>query len=314
MQIFDDISKVKWEKNTVVTLGTFDGVHLGHKKIINKVVEKAKSLNGRSFLITFYPHPRKVVSTQEIKILSDPAEKAALFEDLGIDNLLVINFTKEFSQLTSEEFLNKYIIKGTGVSEFVIGYDHHFGKGRGGNEATLREIGKEFGFNVTAVDEVKIENDIVSSSKIRKALETGDILKVNSFLGRYYSFSGTVVEGDKRGRTLGFPTANVKPDEADKMLPALGIYLVEFNREAEKLYGLLSIGKRPTFYNAGEVTAEVYLYNFNKEIYGEQVTVNIIEKLRDEEKFDSAEDLIAQMNKDRQKGLALIENLKKEHN
>jgi riboflavin kinase/FMN adenylyltransferase len=314
MQIFDDISKVKWDKNTVVTLGTFDGVHLGHKKIINKVVEKAKCLNGRSFLITFYPHPRKVVSTQEIKILSDPAEKAALFEGLGIDNLLVINFTKEFSQLTSEEFLNKYIINGTGVSEFIIGYDHHFGKGRGGNEATLREIGKEFDFNVTAVDEVKIDDNIVSSSKIRKALETGDISKVNSFLGRHYSFSGTVVEGDKRGRTLGFPTANVKLNDADKLLPALGIYFVEFNRGAEKLYGLLSIGKRPTFYNAGEVTAEVYIYNFNNEIYGEQVTVNIIEKLRDEEKFASADDLIAQMNKDRQKGLALIENLKSDNN
>jgi len=311
MQIFDDIARVRCEKNTVVTLGTFDGVHLGHKKIIDKVVEKAKFLKGRSFLITFYPHPRKVVSTQEIKILSDPAEKASLFEDLGIDNLLVIKFTEEFSQLTSEEFLNKYIINGTGVSEFVIGYDHHFGKGRGGNEATLREIGKEFGFNVTAVDEVKIDDIIVSSSKVRKALETGDIERVNSFLGRYYSFSGTVVEGDKRGRTLGYPTANVKLNDADKMLPALGIYFVEFLRGADKHYGLLSIGKRPTFYNAGEVTAEVYLYDFNEEIYGEQVTVNIVEKLRDEEKFNSAEDLITQMNKDRQKGFALIESLKK---
>jgi len=311
MQIFDDIARVRCEKNTVVTLGTFDGVHLGHKKIIDKVVEKAKSLNGRSFLITFYPHPRKVVSTQEIKILSDPAEKASLFEDLGIDNLLVIKFTEEFSQLTSEEFLNKYIINGTGVSEFVIGYDHHFGKGRGGNEATLREIGKEFDFNVTAVDEVKIDDIIVSSSKVRKALETGDIKRVNGFLGRYYSFSGTVIEGDKRGRTLGYPTANVKLNDADKMLPALGIYFVEFLRGTNKHYGLLSIGKRPTFYNAGEVTAEVYLYDFNEEIYGEQVTVSIVEKLRDEEKFNSAEDLITQMNKDRQKGFALIESLKK---
>jgi riboflavin kinase / FMN adenylyltransferase len=309
MQIFDDISKVKWDKNTVVTLGTFDGVHLGHKKIIDEVVEKTKFLNGRSFLITFYPHPRKVVSSQEIKILSDPAEKAELFEKIGIDNLLIINFTKEFSQLTSEEFLTKYIINGTGVSEFVIGYDHHFGKGRGGNEATLREIGKEFDFNVTAVDEVKIDMVTVSSSKIRKALESGDIKKVTSFLGRYYSFSGTVVEGDKRGRTLGFPTANIRLNEPDKLFPALGIYLVEFITGGNKHFGLLSIGKRPTFYSEGNITAEVYIYNFNNEIYGESVTVNIVDKLRDEEKFSSSEDLISQMNKDKQNGLALIEEL-----
>jgi riboflavin kinase/FMN adenylyltransferase len=311
MQIFDDVSKVKRDKNTIVTLGTFDGVHLGHKKIIDKVVEKAASFNGRSFIITFYPHPRKVVSSGEIKILSDPEEKAQLFEEYGIDNLLVINFTKEFSQLTSEEFLNRYIINGTGVREFVIGYDHHFGKGRGGNETTLREIGRESGFNVTAVDEVKIDMVTVSSSRIRKALEAGDINRVTNFLGRFYSFSGTVVEGDKRGRTLGFPTANIRLNDADKMLPALGIYLVEFYVHGSKHYGLLSVGKRPTFYDSGSITPEVYIYNFNEDIYGEKVTVNIIKKLRDEEKFSSAEELIAQMNKDKQNGLVLIEELER---
>ncbi|MFO7448448.1 MAG: bifunctional riboflavin kinase/FAD synthetase [Ignavibacteriaceae bacterium] len=310
MQIFDDLSKVKWDKNTVVTIGTFDGVHLGHKKIIDKVIEKASAFKGRSFLITFHPHPRKIITGGDgIKLLSTTAEKAKIMAEYGIDNLLIINFTKEFSQLTSDEFLKRYIIDGIGVSEIIIGYDHHFGKGRGGNETTLREIGKESGFDVTSVGEVKIEDITISSSKIRKNLDAGNIGKVTSALGRYYSFSGEVVEGDKRGRTLGFPTANIKPDDPDKMLPALGIYLVEFFVKNEKHHGLLSVGKRPTFYNSGSITPEVYIYNFNRDIYFENVTVNVIEKLRDEEKFSSVEELIYQMNIDKQNGLEMIRSL-----
>lgn len=312
MQIFNDLSEVKREKNTVITLGTFDGVHLGHKKIIDEVVKKAAYYNGRSFLITFHPHPRKVVSGgQEIKILSTTAEKSALLETSGIDNLFVINFTPEFSQITSEEFLNKYIINGIGISEIVIGYDHHFGKGRGGNEATLREIGKETGFAVTAVDEVKVDGLTVSSSKIRRALDAGNIDYVTSSLGRYYSFSGVVIEGDKRGRTLGFPTANIKLDDPDKMLPALGIYVVEFFVYNKKHFGLLSVGKRPTFYSSGTIIPEVYIYDFDEEIYGEHVSVNVIEKLRDEEKFNSADELISQMNIDKQNGLKIVSALQK---
>lgn len=310
MQIFDDLSEVKWDKNTIVTLGTFDGVHLGHKKIIDEVVKKTALYNGRSFLITFHPHPRKVVSGgHDIKLLTTLEEKSAILESYGIDNLLVINFTIEFSQLTSEEFLNKFIINGTGIREVVIGYDHHFGKGRGGNEATLREIGREAGFNVTAVDEFKIDGVTVSSSKIRRALESGIIGYVSNSLNRYYSFSGIVIEGDKRGRTLGFPTANIKLDEPDKMLPGLGIYVVEFIVYNKKHYGLLSVGKRPTFYDSGTILPEVYIYDFDSDIYGEHVSVNLIEKLRDEEKFNSAEELITQMKLDKENGLNIVSSL-----
>ena len=310
MQIFEDLSQVKWNKNTVVTIGTFDGVHQGHKKIIDKVIEKAAAINGRNFLITFNPHPRKVVSDgYDIKLLSTNAEKGKLLEKCGIENLLIINFTKEFSGLTSEEFLKDYIINGTGVSEIVVGYNHHFGKGRGGNEATLREMGKEFDFEVTAVDEVKVEGFSLSSSKIRKELETGNIALANKLLNRNYSFSGEVVEGDKRGRELGFPTANIALDDPDKLLPALGIYLVKFFVNQENHFGLLSVGKRPTFYDAGNITPEVYIYDFDRDIYGEFVTVEVLEKLRDEEKFNSADELITQMNKDKQAGLEIIKQL-----
>ncbi len=310
MQIFEDLARIQWNKNTVITIGTFDGVHLGHRKIIDKVYEKAQQINGRSFVITFHPHPRKVVSAgYDIKLLSTTEEKIRLIEESGIQNMLIINFTKEFSSLTSEEFLKKYIINGTGVSEIVVGYDHHFGKGRGGNETTLREMGGEYGFNVTAVDEVKIDGISVSSTKIRKYLETGNIEFANKLLGRAYSFSGKVIEGDKRGRQLGFPTANIQSGEPNKQLPALGIYFVEFFVNGQKHFGLLSIGKRPTFYDSGYIIPEVYIYDFDEDIYGEYVTVNVIEKLRDEEKFNSADELILQMNKDKEAGLLIMNKI-----
>lgn len=315
MQIFENLAQIQWNKNTVVTIGTFDGVHLGHRKIIDKVHEKASQINGRSFVITFHPHPRKVVSAgYDIKLLSTTEEKIRLIDESRIQNMLIINFTKEFSGLTSEEFLKKYIINGTGVSEIVVGYDHHFGKGRGGNETTLREMGRESGFNVTAVDEVKIDGISVSSTKIRKQLDAGNVEFANKLLGRTYSFSGKVIEGDKRGRELGFPTANIQSNDPDKQLPALGIYFVEFFVNSEKHFGLLSIGKRPTFYDSGHITPEVYIYDFDKDIYGENVTVSVIEKLRDEEKFNSADELILQMNKDKEAGLLIINKLNSGNN
>ncbi len=311
MKVFDNLKDVHKDSNTVLTLGTFDGVHLGHKKIIDKMVELSVKNNCRNLLITFYPHPRKVVSKNgdEIKLLTIKEEKLELLEKLGVQNIFVIEFTKEFSQLTSEEFFKKYIIDGVGIKEIVIGYDHHFGKGRGGNEETLREMGLEFGFGVSTVDAVTIDETTVSSTKIRHALQNGDISKTNIFLGRYYSFNGTVIEGDKRGRQLGFPTANIQPDSEDKLLPQLGIYAVELIRGNNKHYGLMSIGKRPTFYDAGRITTEVYIFDFNQDIYGENVTVNVIERIRGEEKFSSAEDLIKQMEKDKLAGLEIVRKL-----
>jgi riboflavin kinase/FMN adenylyltransferase len=225
MEIFGDLSKVTYDKNTVVTLGTFDGIHAGHRKIIEEVVARSSFYGGRNFLITFDPHPRSVVSNDhKIQILSTLEEKLKLLEQIGIQNVLIIKFTKEFSQLRASEFFQNYVLKGIGIREIVIGHDHHFGKGRDGDESKLRELGKANDFKVTTVNAVTIDSMVVSSTKIRNLLTAGDIKTANLFLERYYSFSGKVVEGDKRGRDLGFPTANIEPDNSDKLLPAIGIY------------------------------------------------------------------------------------------
>lgn len=310
MNIFHDISEIRRDENTFVTLGTFDGVHLGHQKIIGKLIERAKEADGRNFLVTFDPHPRNVISNNsDFKILSTPSEKAAVFEKLGIRNLLIINFTKEFSQNSAEDFFKKYIIDSIGIREIVIGYDHHFGKGRGGDESTLRDMGRQYGFNVETVDAFRLDSEIISSTKIRKALAAGDIRTAGMFLGRNYEFSGKVIEGDKRGRDLGFPTANIELDNDAKLRPAIGIYVVEVLVGNNHYFGLLSIGKRPTFYPSGRIISEVYIYDFDKDIYGRDIKIIIIERLRGEEKFSSAVELVEQMNIDKKNGFEIIKNL-----
>lgn len=311
MEVFDDISKVPKDKKTILTLGTFDGIHLGHIKIIEKIKEEALLYGGRSFLITFNPHPKNVISqgTKKVSLLTTVREKINILNSLGIQNLLVINFTKEFSQQPAEDFLKNYIIDKIGISKIIVGYDHHFGKGRGGNIETLKQMGNEFDFKVSEVDAFSLEGENISSTKIREVLKLGDIKLANKFLGRYYSFSGTVVEGDKRGRTLGFPTANIELENPDKLLPALGIYVVEFFVNNKKHFGLLSVGKRPTFYDEGKIIPEVFIYDFDKDIYGEFVTVNVIERIRGEEKFSSIEELIKKMNEDKEVGLSILSNL-----
>jgi riboflavin kinase / FMN adenylyltransferase len=310
MLIFRNLDEIEHNKNTIVTLGTFDGIHLGHREIIETVVKKAADSNFRSFLITFDPHPRKVISKDDkIKLLCSLDEKIEIIKSLGMENIFLVNFTREFSQQSPEEFIQKYIIEGIGVKEIVIGYDHHFGKGRGGNVETLLELGNEKGFDVTAVGEFKIGSDTVSSTKIRNAVLSGDCLTATEMLGRFYSFSGTVVQGDSRGKELGFPTANLKIDDEDKLLPAIGIYAVECIIEEKKYYGLLSIGTRPTFYSQGSIIPEIYLFDFDQNIYDKTITVNLVEKIRDEQKFSSVDELIEQMNKDKKAGQEILAKL-----
>lgn len=307
MEVFKSLSEVKKEKNTVLTMGTFDGIHLGHRRIIESVKKHAAALNARNFLITFDPHPRSVISgSNDVKLLNTLQEKIDILEEIGIQNLLIINFTEEFSMLDSEKFFKNYIIDKIGLSEIVVGYDHHFGKGRGGDENTLRELGEEYDFKVFSVDAVNINGTNVSSTKIRNAVLKGDMNLAGLFLGRYYSFSGTVIRGDGRGRLLGFPTANILPNDKTKLLPAIGIYAVETVIDGKKHFGVMSIGKRPTFYNDGQLTTEVYIFDFNNDIYGKKVTVNVIERIRGEEKYSSAEELVAQMEKDKQAGMEIF--------
>jgi riboflavin kinase/FMN adenylyltransferase len=307
MQIFSELSNLSKADNTILTLGIFDGVHLGHKKIFEKLKKKAALSNCRNLIITFSPHPRNVINgSGTIKLLTTIDEKIKLFEESGIENLLILNFTKEFSQQSSETFFKDYIIERIGIKEIVVGYDHHFGKGRSGDVNTLRKMGIEYGFEVTTVEPFKINDEAVNSTKIRKALSEGNIKTASTFLGRNYSFNGIVIEGDKRGRELGFPTANIRIDNEEKLLPALGIYAVEFMFDDEKHKGLLSVGIRPTFDNSGRIIPEVYLYDFNRDIYNKKISVKIIEWIRAEEKFPSAEALVEQMQKDKIKGLEIF--------
>ncbi len=310
MKIFHEFSEIERNENTFLTIGSFDGIHLGHKEIVNRTIEKTSRNDGRSFLITFDPHPRRVLSkNSDVKILTTLREKSFLLQSLGMQNLLVIKFTKDFSLITAEDFIKNYVIKYIGLKEIIIGHDHHFGKGRGGDETTLRRFGKEFNFDVSSVGAFKLNDKIISSSEIRQSLINGNVKLTAEFLGRHYGFSGTVVKGDKRGRELGFPTANIRLEDEHKLLPALGVYAVEFIVDNNKFSGLLSVGKRPTFYEDGVVIPEVFIYDFDKDIYGKFVTVNIIEMIRGEIKYNSASDLIEQMNKDKELGLEILNKL-----
>lgn len=310
MQIFYSIKDLKKNKNTVLTLGTFDGIHPGHLKIIDRLVSCSKEKGCRSVVITFYPHPRTILGNDNsVKMLTTQDEKIELLEKLGVENLLIINFTKEFASLSAEDFIYDYLINGIGLTEIVLGHDHHFGKGRRGNAELLQKIADKEGFIVTKAEAFMIDGEAVSSTKIRNAIAEGDIIRANRLLGRNYEFSGIVVGGDKRGRELGFPTANIKLSSQEKLLPASGVYAVKVMVENERHTGLLSIGKRPTFYNQGELVSEVYIFDFNREIYGAKVTTELVERLRGEVKFNSAEELINQMNTDKENGYKIFNKL-----
>lgn len=307
MKVYRHIDEINHDSNTIITIGTFDGIHLGHQEIIKKLFERSRYHKGRSFLITFHPHPRKVVSkSNNIKILSKPDEKISILEKMGLENLFIINFTPEFSQQSPASFINDFLVLKIGLREIVVGHDHKFGKGREGTFETLESLSKSLKFEMSIVDEFKVNNEPVNSTKIRNALSQGDVRKANSFLGREYIFTGKVIEGDKRGRELGYPTANILLEDADKLLPGLGIYAACVIIDNEKFPGLLSIGKRPTFYDNGEIIPEVYIYDFDRNIYNKKIAVAVIDKIRDEEKFSSPEDLINQMNKDREAGIKIF--------
>jgi len=310
MRIIKNLAEIKRDEKSVITLGTFDGLHLGHQQIVNEVIEKSNQIDGRNYLLTFDPHPRKVIpGRNDVRLLSTLDEKVEILDNLGLENLYVINFTMEFSKQSPEEFVKKYLIQGIGLTEIVIGYDHHFGKGRDGDFELLQSLGDRYNFSVTLISEYSVDGEIISSTKIRNALLSGDVAKAGIMLGRKYSFKGTVVRGDGRGRKLGFPTANLSVDSEDKLIPAKGIYAAECVVENEKYYGLLSLGSRPTFHDDGRIVPEFYIFDFDRDIYDEVMKVEMVEKIRDEEKFNSVDDLIAQMKKDEEVGRKILSKL-----
>lgn len=300
MNVYYGIQEFKKLENAVVTSGTFDGVHLGHQKILKRLNEVAELTNGESVVITFYPHPRSVISpdNQIVKLLSTLDEKIELLEKSGVNHLLIVPFTREFSELSSEEFIQKILIDTIGTKTLVIGYDHRFGKNREGGFDYLKLNKEKYGFGIEEISRQDIENVGVSSSKIRKALQEGDVPSADHFLGRNYSLSGVIVKGKQLGRTIGFPTANIQVREIAKLIPLDGVYAVKVYYKDEAFGGMLNIGNRPTVDGTFQ-TVEVNIFDFDQEIYGEKLTVEFLQKIRNERKFNGLDELKAQIAKDK---------------
>ncbi len=307
MKIYYNVDDFNPVKNAVVTSGTFDGVHVGHQKILNRLKEIAGTNGGETVVITFWPHPRYVLkpgATPHL-LLNTFEEKAELIKEQGIQHLLRIPFTREFSQLTSTEFIKNILVNRVGTKKLVIGYDHKFGKDREGSFEQLSQNAPSYGFEVEEIPRQDVDNIGVSSSRIRAALEAGDIATANHFLGRPYSLTGRVVKGDKLGRVLGYPTANIDIDSNDKLVPAYGIYAVTIEHESEHLKGMLYIGNRPTV-DGTKMVIEVNIFDFNKDIYGDTLKVNLMGTIRKDAKFDDLETLKKQMELDKIMALKML--------
>jgi len=293
--------------NPVVTMGTFDGVHTGHQSILSKLKQIAKDNEGETVVVTFEPHPRIVLQLDhlELRFLSLLEEKQKLFERSGIDHLILLTFTRDFSNMSADEFIKSILIDKIHTKNLVIGHDHHFGKDRQGDFGHLSKLGNELGFSVEQVEAKSINDVPVSSTKIRNALTSGDIRMANEYLGYHYSISGKVIGGSRIGKTLGFPTANISIDDQHKLIPANGVYAVYVEHNNKNLKGMLSIGSKPTF-NEYDEYIEVHIFDFDEDIYGQQITIGFSKRLRDIEKFENAGALKEQLHLDMRKSKELL--------
>jgi len=306
-----DFKEIEHDVKSVVTIGTFDGIHLGHRKIFDKLIEVSQNKSYRSIAVTFDPHPQIVLKNRshDIKLLTTLEEKIEIFNSVGIDIAYIINFTLEFSKTQPEKFFEDYFINGTGLGELVVGYDHMFGKDREGNFETLNKLSKKYGFNVHNVEEFKFENVQVSSTTIRHLLEDkGDVKQVSKLLGRNYGFEGKVIEGKKIGRELGFPTANIEVLSGFKLIPKKGVYAITADIDNITYAGMMSIGLNPTVTDDDSLKIEVNIFDFGKDIYGKKIKVKFLDYLRDEVKFNSLEELKNQLYLDKEESLKIINN------
>ena len=306
MKLFQSINNYLSSKKTIITIGTFDGIHIGHRKILNKIIQSAHEVNCESLVLTFFPHPRMILQEDStVKLLNSMDEKIGLLQEIGIDNLIIHPFDKEFSQLTAEKFVKNILVDKLQIQKIIIGYDHRFGKNRTADINDLLHFGKKYRFEVEQISAQEIDAIAVSSTKIRNALAAGTISLANEYLGYNYYFSGIVVKGNQLGRTIGFPTANILIKEDYKLIPKKGVYLVKSNIKGNLVYGMMNIGIRPTL-NGTNQTIEVHYLDFNEDLYEQQLTVEVLEFIRAEQKFDSLEILKNQIQKDKEKSLTFI--------
>lgn len=311
MKVVFSVDSINSDSKSVITVGTFDGFHLGHRKLFEKVNALAEMNGYKSIVVTFDPHPRTVLksSDNDIKLLSTTEEKLEIIGQCQINNVLVISFTKEFAGTSYEKFVSELLVKKLNLGILVIGHDHKFGKDRLGDENRLKELAETYKFGIEVVEPVYIENELISSTKIRNALLNGDIKNANKFLARDYSFKGKVVHGATRGRLLGFPTANILVNDINKLIPQNGVYAVKCIVNGNENYGIMNIGFRPTFETGHNLVIEVHIFDFNFDIYDREIEIHFIDRLRDEKKFESKEELIYQIEKDKKKAIQIIGNL-----
>ena len=287
------------KKKTIITIGTFDGVHVGHQKIISQLLEASKKQHETSVILTFFPHPRMVLQKDyEVKMINTLNEKSKLLENLGLDELIIHPFDKDFSRLTAFEFVRNVLVDKLNISKLIIGYDHHFGKNREGNFEQLQEYGTMFDFELEEIPAQNLDDVTISSTKIRKALLNGDIEKANTYLGYNFMLTGEVVKGQNLGSKIGFPTANIKIEESYKLIPKTGAYVVKATIDNIRYDGMLNIGNRPTVEGKHQ-TIEVNFFDFKADLYGKIIQIELLKFLRDEKKFDSLDDLKSQLEQDK---------------
>jgi len=308
MKTFHSIESFTSKKPTVLTIGTFDGIHIGHKKILERLINTAKNNHLESLVLTFFPHPRMVLQKDtEIKLIHTINERESILDSLGISNLIIQPFSKEFSRLSATEFVRDLLVNQLNVKHIIVGYDHRFGRNRTANIDALKEFGGIYDFTVEEISAQDIDAVSVSSTKIRNALNEGDIQTANSYLGTNFQLKGTVTQGKGIGKTINFPTANINIAESYKMIPKNGVYIAKAKIENKYYFGMMNIGNNPTV-NGTTQSIEIHLFNFNKDIYHKNISVSILKRIRDEHKFDSVEKLKLQLQKDKEEALIYFEN------
>ncbi|MES2805408.1 MAG: bifunctional riboflavin kinase/FAD synthetase [Bacteroidota bacterium] len=306
MKIFHSINDFSSTKKTILTLGTFDGVHIGHKKILKKLTQNTENQKYESLVLTFFPHPRMVLQEHsDIKLLNTIDEKIDLLEKIGIENLVIHPFDEAFSRLTAEEFVSNILVDRFHIQKIVIGHDHRFGRNRTANIDDLIAYGKEYGFEVEQISVQEINDISVSSTKIRNALLEGDMALVNDYLGYNYFLTGSIIQGKQLGRTIGFPTANLKIEENYKLIPQNGVYIVKSIIDGQNVFGMMNIGFNPTV-DGQKQSIEIHYFDFNADLYNQKISVSILQRIRSEQKFESVDLLKEQLEKDKKTALAFL--------
>ena len=308
MKIIRSITAFNSSEKTIVTIGTFDGIHIGHQKILKDLIKTAKKEGKKSVLLTFFPHPRMVLQKDnKILLLNTIKEKSSLLEKMGLDYLIIHPFSKEFSRLTALDFVRDILVNKLNTSRLIIGYDHHFGKNREGNIHQLKEYSLLYDFKVEEIPAQDIDDVSVSSTKIRTALKDGNLKTANNYLGYHYMLNGTVVSGKKLGGTIGFPTANLEIKEPYKLIPKTGVYIIKTHINTVLYTGIMNIGFNPTVLGKHQ-TIEAHLFDFNEDLYGKEIMIEFIYFLREEHKFESVKELVVQLNIDKENAISYLSN------